>query len=59
MKDQANLAVVWFKGALVWDFDVLDFNDFFIMKSLQVGDLRAKIKVLHFLQMGEILAILF
>jgi hypothetical protein len=23
-----------FKGAQVWDFDVLDFNDFFIMKSL-------------------------
>ncbi len=22
------------KGAQVWDFDVLDFNDFFIMKSL-------------------------
>ncbi len=22
-----------FKGAQVWDFDVLDFNDFFIMKS--------------------------
>jgi hypothetical protein len=27
-----NLVV--FKGAQVWDFDVLDFNDFFIMKSL-------------------------
>ena len=25
---------VCFKGAQVWDFDVLDFNDFFIMKSL-------------------------
>ncbi len=24
----------FFKGAQVWDFDVLDFNDFFIMKSL-------------------------
>ncbi len=23
-----------FKGAQVWDFDVLDFIDFFIMKSL-------------------------
>jgi hypothetical protein len=23
-----------FKGAQVWDFDVLDFNDFFIMKSI-------------------------
>jgi hypothetical protein len=23
-----------FKGVQVWDFDVLDFNDFFIMKSL-------------------------
>ncbi len=23
-----------FKGAQVWDFDILDFNDFFIMKSL-------------------------
>ncbi len=32
---------------------------FFIMKSIQVGDLRAEIKFLHFLQMGEILAILF
>ncbi len=32
---------------------------FFIMKSLQVGDLRAKIKCLNFLQTGEILAILF
>ncbi len=26
---------------------------FFIMKSLQVGDLRAEIKILHFLQMGQ------
>ncbi len=25
---------IYFKGAQVWDFDVLDFNDFFIMKSL-------------------------
>ncbi len=24
----------FFKGAQVWDFDVLDLNDFFIMKSL-------------------------
>ncbi len=24
----------FFKGAQVWDFDVLDFNDFFIMKSI-------------------------
>ncbi len=23
-----------FKGAQVWDFDVLDFNDFFIVKSI-------------------------
>jgi hypothetical protein len=23
-----------FKGAQVWDFDLLDFNDFFIMKSM-------------------------
>jgi len=23
-----------FKGAQVWDFDVLDFYDFFIMKSI-------------------------
>jgi hypothetical protein len=29
------------------------------MKSLWVGDLRAEIKILHFLQMGEIQAILF
>ncbi len=57
---QPSIPRNWFlKGAQVWDFDVLDFNDFFIMKSLSVGDLRAKIKVLHFLQMGEILAILF
>jgi hypothetical protein len=47
------------KGAQVWDFDVLDFKDFFIMKSILVGDLRAEIKFLHLLQMGEILAILF
>ncbi len=32
---------------------------FFIMKSIQVGDLRAEINFFHFLQMGEILAILF
>ncbi len=32
---------------------------FFIMKSIQVGDLRAKIKFVNFLQMGEILVILF
>jgi hypothetical protein len=32
---------------------------FFIMKSIKVGDLRAEIKFLNFLQMGEILAILF
>jgi hypothetical protein len=25
---------VLFKGAQVWDFDVLDFYDFFIMKSI-------------------------
>ena len=54
MKTDSN-----FKGAQVWDFDVLDFYDFFIMKSIKVGDLRAEIKFLHFLQMGEILAILF
>jgi hypothetical protein len=24
----------YFKGTQVWDFDVLDFNDFFIMKSI-------------------------
>jgi hypothetical protein len=47
------------KGAQVWEFDPLDYNDFFITKSLQVGDLRAEIKILHFLQMGEIRAILF
>jgi hypothetical protein len=29
------------------------------MKSLKVGELRAEIKILHFLQMGEIRAILF
>jgi hypothetical protein len=23
-----------FKGAQVWEFDVLDFNDFFIIKSI-------------------------
>ncbi len=47
-----------FKGAQVWEFDLLDSNDFFIMKSLEV-DLRAEIKIWHFLQMGEIRAILF
>ncbi len=31
---------------------------FFIMKSLYVGDLRSEINFLHFLQMGEIRAIL-
>ena len=30
---------------------------FFIMKSIYVGDLRAEIKFLHFIQMGEIPAI--
>ncbi len=29
------------------------------MKSLQVGDLRAEIKILHFLQMGEKRAMMF
>jgi hypothetical protein len=32
---------------------------FFIMKSLLVVDLMAEIKILHFLQMSEIWAILF
>ncbi len=41
------------------DFDLLDFNNFFVMKSLQVGDLRVEIKILHFLQLGETRAILF
>ncbi len=54
-----NFLYVFVKGAQVWDFDVLDFNDFFIMKYIKVGDLSAEIKFLHFLQMGEILAILF
>ncbi len=39
-------------GTKVWDFDVLDFNDLY-----RLGDLKAEIKFLHFLQMGEILAI--
>ena len=47
------------KGAQVWDFDILNFNDFFIMKSIKVGDLRAETKFFHFIQMGELLAILF
>ncbi len=29
-----TVSMVAIKGAQVWDFDVLDFNDFFIMKSL-------------------------
>jgi hypothetical protein len=33
------------KGAQVCDFDLLDSNDFDIIKSLWVGDLRAKIKI--------------
>jgi hypothetical protein len=37
-----------FKGAQVWDFDLLDSNDFNSMKSLQVGHLRADIKIIHF-----------
>ncbi len=41
------------------DFYLLDFNDFFVMKSLLVGDFRDEIKFLHLLLMGEILAILF
>jgi hypothetical protein len=40
------------KGAQVWDLDLLDSNDFYIMKSLKEGDLRAEIKFLHLLQMG-------
>jgi hypothetical protein len=32
--DVENLVSDSLKGAQVWDFDVLDFNDFFIMKSL-------------------------
>ncbi len=48
------------KGAQVWDFDVSDFNDFLSWSLYRyVGDLRAKIKVFNFLQMGEILAVLF
>ncbi len=29
-----NWTKTTFKGAQVWDFDVLDFNDFFVMKSI-------------------------
>ncbi len=46
------------KGAQMWDFDLLDFNDFFIMKSHD-EDTRDEIKIVHFLQMGEIPSILF
>jgi hypothetical protein len=34
LSGRSNLPVGPFKGAQVWDFDLLDFNDFFIMKSL-------------------------
>ncbi len=29
-------------------FDLFDFNDFYVIKSLEVGDLRAEIKNLFF-----------
>jgi hypothetical protein len=53
------ISLISLKGAKVWDFDLLDFNDFFTMKSLEVEDFRDDIKILNFLQMGEIWAILF
>ncbi len=39
-------------------FDLFDFNDFYAIKSLQVGDLRAEIKKLIFFNVGQIRTIL-
>ncbi len=55
----ARQGKMFVKGAQVWDFDLLDFNDLFSMKSLSVGDFRDEIKILNFLQMGDVQAILF
>jgi hypothetical protein len=35
--NKMSLEFFLLKGAQVWDFDVLDFNDFFIMKSWLEG----------------------
>jgi hypothetical protein len=40
-------------------FDLFEFSDFFIRKSLKIEDFRDEIKIFHFLQMSEIRAILF
>jgi hypothetical protein len=37
-------------------FDLFDFNDFYVIKSLQVGDLRAEIKTIFYV--GQIRTIL-
>ncbi len=39
-------------------FYLFDFNDFYVIKSLLVGDLRAEIKNLIFLNVGQIPTIL-
>jgi hypothetical protein len=36
---------LYFKIEQEWDFDLLDSNDSYIMKSLKVGDRRAEIKI--------------
>ncbi len=38
----------------MWNFNLMDSNAFYIMKSLEVGDFRAEIEILHFLQLGYI-----
>ncbi len=54
VEDQSLLKVPKCEVLISWILMI-----FFIMKSLQVGDFRDEIKILHFLQMGEIWAILF
>ncbi len=39
-------------------FHLFDFNDFYGIKSLKVGDLRAEIKINFFLNVGQIRPIL-
>ncbi len=41
-KTAIYLSLRLLKGAQVWDFDLLDSNDFYIMKSLKVGDFRRR-----------------
>ncbi len=35
-------------------FDLFDFNDFYVLKSLQVGDFRNEIKIFFFFNVGQI-----